>query len=152
MSVALDELRELIYRSCVLLDCKDYDGWLALCAPTFRYSITAKSPEIRKDMVWLDHDRSELETLFANLHLHVVVPGDYRRHVGMSRETSRSNNRIKMESSVLVFHTTLEGASSLFAIATYRDVIGADGKKALFYAREVRMETRQLPFGPHVIL
>ncbi len=47
-------IEELVYRSCLALDDKDFKGYLNLCDGGFRYMITTHSPEIRKDMVWLD--------------------------------------------------------------------------------------------------
>lgn len=152
MPIPSADVQELIFRSCLLLDQKDYKSWLALCGPNFRYAIRATSPEIRQEMTWLDHDRSELQTLFDNLHLHVVVPGDYHRHVGMTLETRNSDTNLTTESSVIVFHTTPQGASSLFALATYSDAFTIESGKPSWLSREVRMETRQLPFGPHIIL
>jgi methanesulfonate monooxygenase small subunit len=38
---------ELVYQSCLLLDEKNFKGFLELCAEQFRYTITAHSPEIR---------------------------------------------------------------------------------------------------------
>ena len=58
-----DKVRELIYRSCLLLDAEDFDGYLALYAPDCHYKITAYGPEIRKDMTWLDLDRDRLVAL-----------------------------------------------------------------------------------------
>ena len=37
----------------------------SLCDEGFRYKITTYSPEIRKEMVWLDHDKQGMETLFT---------------------------------------------------------------------------------------
>src|SRR5882672_11081805 len=63
-------IEELVYRSCLALDARDFKAFLELCDPGFRYSITTHSPEIRRDMVWLDHDRKGMETLFTNLPKH----------------------------------------------------------------------------------
>ena len=43
-------IEELIYRSCLVLDDKDFKGYLNLCDSGFRYTIRTHSPEIRKDM------------------------------------------------------------------------------------------------------
>ena len=51
-------IEELVYRSCLALDEKDFKGYLDLCDESFRYTISAHSPEIRKDMIWLDHDQA----------------------------------------------------------------------------------------------
>ena len=41
---SLDErkaVEELVYRTCLALDAKDWNGFLELCDPAFRYTITA---------------------------------------------------------------------------------------------------------------
>jgi hypothetical protein len=44
-------VEELVYRSCLLLDAGDFDGFLDLCHPEFRYVVEAYGPEIRRSMV-----------------------------------------------------------------------------------------------------
>ena len=55
---------DVLYRASLALDGADWTGFLNLCAPDFRYQISAYSPEIRRDMIWLDHDRAGLAQLF----------------------------------------------------------------------------------------
>ena len=57
-----------------------------------------------------------------------------------------------MESSMVVYHTDLQGISNLFAVARYVDLIDITGEHLRLSDREVRLETRLLDFGPHVIL
>ena len=45
-------VRETIYRSTILLDAQDWNGWLAHCDPAFQYAIRAWSPEINKDLTY----------------------------------------------------------------------------------------------------
>src|SRR2546423_11394829 len=73
-------IEELIYRSCLALDARDYQTSLGLCEPDFRYTVTTHSPEIRREMVWLDHDRKGMETLFANLPKHNSDHSPITRH------------------------------------------------------------------------
>ena len=73
-------IEELVYRSCLALDEKDFKGYLDLCAPEFRYTITAHSPEIRKDMIWLDHDKAGMQLLFTNLPKHISDHSPITRH------------------------------------------------------------------------
>ena len=143
---------DLIYTSCVLLDEKKYEEWMALCTPDFRYMITAYSEEIRKEMTWLYHDADELKSLFENLPAHVRVLGTYRRQVGVFEEIGRDQETVKLNSSVIVYHTIPQGASKLFAIARYLDTVAVEDGVHRLAAREVRLETRQLEFGPHVII
>jgi methanesulfonate monooxygenase small subunit len=74
------EIEELVYRSCLALDERDFKGFLELCDPGFRYKVTAYSPEIRKQMVWLDHDRAGMETLFTQLPRHNSDHSPLTRH------------------------------------------------------------------------
>ncbi len=64
MTDARTVIAEVIASASLRLDDDDFEGFLALCAPDFRYSIQAYSPEIRRDMTWLDLGRAELEMLF----------------------------------------------------------------------------------------
>ena len=73
-------VEELVYRSCLALDAKDYKAFLALCDDDFRYTISTYSPEIRREMVWLDHDRKGMETLFTNLPRHNSDHSPLTRH------------------------------------------------------------------------
>ena len=73
------EITELVYQSCFLLDEMNFSGYLDLCAPEFRYKIVAYSPELRKDMVWQDVDREELEHHFS------LIPRHVREMVSLSR-------------------------------------------------------------------
>ena len=152
MSIDRQAVQDLVYKSCILLDNVRYDEWLALLTPDFRYRIVCYSEEIRKDMVWLDHDPGELKVLFKNLSSHVRVLGTYRRQVGVFEELERSDDTIHINSSVVVYHTTPAGASKLFALARYEDVAAISGGELWMKHRTVRLETRQLDFGPHVII
>ena len=74
-------IEELVYRSCLALDEQELQGLISTCAtPSFRYSITAYSPEIRKEMIWLDHDKAGMKTLFTNLPRHNSDHSPLTRH------------------------------------------------------------------------
>jgi len=47
------QISELIYKSFLTLDDLNFEGFIALCDPHYNYKITAYSPEIRKEMIWL---------------------------------------------------------------------------------------------------
>jgi len=68
-------IEELVYRSCLALDDKDFKGLpesLRRRLSLHDHPRTAR--KIRKDMVWLDHDRKGMETLFSNLPRHKQRP------------------------------------------------------------------------------
>src|SRR5882757_11355437 len=56
-------VEDLIYTGCAYLDEQRFDAWLETTAPEFRYRITAYSPDIRREMIWLDHDRQALAAM-----------------------------------------------------------------------------------------
>jgi len=143
-------IEELVYRSCLALDAKDYQGFLALCDEDFRYAITTYSPEIRKDMVWLDHDRKGMETLFANLPKHNSDHSPITRHATVYT-VEMGDGGANVVSALQVFRTELDGgASELFAVGRLHDTVNLDGAGAKLARRVVRLETRQLGYGYHI--
>src|SRR5579862_8447175 len=121
------QIEELIYRSCLALDDRDFKGFLELCDASFRYKVTAFSPEIRKDMVWLDHDRAGMETLFTNLPRHNSDHSPLTRHATVY--TVKMNGRTaEVVTALQVFRTALDGgATELFAVARLLDTVKLDG-------------------------
>jgi methanesulfonate monooxygenase small subunit len=148
--VERQQIAELIYRSCLALDDRDYKGFLELCDAGFRYKVAVYSPEIRKEMVWLDHDRKGMETLFTNLPRHNSDHAPLVRHATVY--TVKVNGaQAEVVSALQVFRTALDGgATELFAVARLIDTVKLDGDTPKLAARVVRMETRQLGFGSHI--
>jgi len=148
--VERQQIEELIYRSCLALDDRDYKGFLELCDAGFRYKVAAYSPEIRKEMVWLDHDRNGMETLFTNLPRHNSDHAPLVRHATVYT-VKVSGAQAEVVSALQVFRTALDGgATELFAVARLIDTVMLDGDTPKLAARVVRMETRQLGFGSHI--
>jgi len=146
------ELVELIYRSCLDLDNQDFAGWLDLCAPEFRYTITTYSPEIRKEMVWLDHDREGMEGLFKMLPKHNSDHSPLMRHASVYLvEHDEGGKSASVVTSLVVYKTQLDGgATELFAVGKYFDRVGLESDTPLLTSRNVRLDTRQLGIGSHI--
>ena len=143
-------IEELIYRSCLALDAKDYQAFLELCDKDFRYSISAYSPEIRRDMVWLDHDRKGMETLFTNLPRHNSDHSPLTRHATVYT-VDVDGSAAEVVSALQVFRTQLDGgATELFAVGRFHDTVKLDGASPKLALRRVRLETRQLNYGYHI--
>jgi methanesulfonate monooxygenase small subunit len=145
-------IEELVYRSCLLLDEKDFKGYLELCDPEFRYTITAYSPEIRKEMVWLDHDKGGMQTLFTNLPRHNSDHSPLSRHATVyTVEQDDAKNQASVVSAVQVFRTTLDGGTTeLFAVGKYNDLVKLDGGGPKLLKRVVKLDTRMFGFGSHI--
>ncbi len=143
------QIERLIYRSCRCLDEEDFDAYLDLCAPEFHYRITAHSPEIRKEMVWLDHDRKGLAALFENLPTHLRRPGTLLRHASVY-DVATNGVQAEVETSLLVLLTGHDGKTEVLAAGRYEDSVSLKGEAPLLLSRMVRLETRDLGIGSHV--
>lgn len=145
-----DDVIETIYRTCELLDRENFDEWLDLCGTEFKYLITTFSDELGHEMTWMVQDKPGMAHVFSNVENHERYTGKLRRHVSMARVVLHDARRASVESAVAVYHTELNGVSQLYAIGTYKDEIhDIDGRLRLV-SRHVVLDTRRLPFGPHV--
>lgn len=144
------QIEELIYRSCLAMDDRDFKGFLAMCDAGFRYKVTAYSPEIRKDMTWLDHDRAGIEALFTQLPRHNSDHSPLTRHATVY--TVKMNGQTaEVVTALQVFRTALDGgATELFAVARLVDTVKLDGGEPRLAQRVVKIETRQLGYGSHI--
>ena len=143
-------IEELVYRSCLALDSGDYKAFLDLCDEAFRYTITTHSAEIKRDMVWLDHDRKGMETLFTNLPHHNSDHSPLTRHATVYT-VDLEGQEASVVSALQVFRTQLDGgATELFAVGRFHDTVKLDGGTAKLVKRVVRLDTRQLGYGYHI--
>jgi methanesulfonate monooxygenase small subunit len=145
-------IEELVYRSCLALDGRDFKGFLDMCDDGFRYTVTAYSPEIRKDMVWLDYDKAGMTTLFGNLPKHNSDHSPITRHATVyTVSVDAAGQEAQAVSAVQVFRTQLDGgASELFAVGHFHDTIRLGGAAPTLLKRVVKMDTRLLGTGYHV--
>jgi len=143
-------IEELVYRSCLALDARDYKAFLALCDEDFRYTISTYSPEIRREMVWLDHDRKGMETLFTNLPRHNSDHSPLTRHATVYTVEEKGAGA-DVVSALQVFKTALDGgATELFAVGRFHDTVKLNGAAPKLARRVVRLETRLLGYGYHI--
>ena len=145
-------IEDLIYKSCLVMDDKNFGGYLELCDPAFHYAITAYSPEIRKEMTWLEHDLAGMKSLFATLPKHNSDQSPLSRHATVYLVEEQDEGRKAKVTSVLqVFKTSLDGgATELFVVGKMIDMVQmtAEGPKLL--DRNIRLETRLFGFGSHI--
>lgn len=143
-------IEELVYRSCLALDARDYKAFLALCDEDFRYTISTYSPEIRKEMVWLDQDRKGMETLFTNLPRHNSDHSPLTRHATVYTVEEKDAGA-EVVSALQVFKTELDGgATELFAVGRFHDTVKLNGDGPSLARRVVRLDTRLLGYGYHI--
>src|SRR5256885_16554251 len=145
------QIEELVYRSCLALDDGDFKGFLELCDASFRYKVTVYSPEIRKEQVWLDHDRAGMQTLFTNLPRHNSDHSPITRHATVYTVEIGNDSEANVVSALQVFRTQLDGgATRPFPVGRFHDTVRLIGAGAKLARRTVRLDTRQFGYGYHV--
>lgn len=152
---ARETIERVVYQSCMLLDDKNFRGYLDLCDPDFRYAITAHSPEIRKDMIWLEHDKKGMEQLFANLPRHNSDHSPLTRHATLYTldDIDDTGRAVRAVSALQVYRTSIDGGTTeLFAVGKYVDTlrISLDSGTARLRSRTVKLDTRMLGIGSHI--
>jgi methanesulfonate monooxygenase small subunit len=147
-----ESIEELVYQSCLLMDDADYDGYMGLGEPEFHYTITTFSPEIRKDMVWLEHHRNGLQTLLKQFPRHNSDHSPLARHATVyTVRPDGADNQAEVVSALQVFKTALDGgATELFAVGKYIDTVRLNGDGPKLLKRTVKLDTRMLGIGYHV--
>ncbi|AQV96605.1 methanesulfonate monooxygenase [Cupriavidus necator] len=145
-------VRALIAKTCLTLDANDYPGYLALCHESFNYRIAAYSPEIRKDMLWLEKSKGDLKDLFNLLPKQNMDRTPLTRHFSIfTVEPAGREDHVKVMSALQVFRTEHQGGTtSLVAIGKYIDEIQLGSNGAVLVDREVRLDTRMLGKGYHI--
>ncbi len=149
-----ESIEEIIYQSCLSMDEADYDAYLALCEPDFHYTITTFSPEIRKQMVWLDHDLSGLRTLLKQLPRHVSDHSPLTRNATVYTVRRDASGKVAEAVTALqVYKTQLDGGvTELFAVGRYIDTVKLGDGQPKLLKRTVALNTRMLGIGYHVPL
>jgi len=145
-------IEELVYRSCMFLDSKQFDRYLDLCADAFHYRISAYSPEIGKEMTWLEHDKAGMKLLLNNLPRHNNDHSLLTRHaVVYTVDRDEAAQQAKVVSALQVYRTTLDGgATELFAVGKLADVVSVNGDGTKLLRREVKLDTRMFSIGNHI--
>lgn len=142
--------RELVALSCLALDEEDSTTFLALCAADFNYCIKVDSPELRRSMVWLEHDLDGLGELLTSVGEHLRRSGRLLRHLGGSVMLRDSEKCLRLSTSFSVLHTALDGRTALWAAGRYLDDIGTVDGELRLLQRTVDLHTRDLGIGSHV--
>ena len=145
---------ELVYRAALKLDAEDYSGFLALCEPELRYTIAAYSPEIRREMTWLDHDKAGLQHLFETLHRHKSDRAPLSRHVTVyTVDIEPGRDAATIVSALQLFQTRLDGGTTaLLAVGRIHDQARLVAGSARLVSRRIRLDTRDLGIGTHIPL
>ena len=150
MTITDDQIKNLIYKSCRVLDAEEFDAYLALYAEEFDYKVTNYSREIRKEQEWMDVTRAELKGLLANVPQHSRLLGSFMRHATVYEIERNGADTAKALTYVTIYYTTPEGATRVWAVGRYHDVIDVSGESPLIADRDMKLETREVGIGTHL--
>jgi methanesulfonate monooxygenase small subunit len=147
-----ETIERVVYGTVMCMDAQDFKGYMALCDSDYHYKITAHSPEIRKDMIWLEHNRAGMELLFKNLPKHNSDHSTLTRHVTIyTIDVDEAKGEASVTSSLQVFRTALDGGiTELYAVGKQYDTVKFGGDKAALTDRHIHLHTRGLGIGHHV--
>lgn len=153
---AASKVRDTIYRASLALDNEKWHDWLGLCDEDFHYSITAFSPEIKKDMIYLQGSRKDMEHLINHLPKHNTDHSWLRRHTSVYT-VDVEEDKATAVSSFVVYMNVLDGFNShidagesrLFLTGKYYDTFKLNNGEPKFVKREVRIDNRRLDKGSH---
>jgi len=149
---AKELVQEVVYKSCMALDEKAFDDYLALCDNAYDYKITAISPEIGREMTWLQHDKQGMNSLFEQLPRHNSDHSPLTRHATIySIEYNEEKGEAEVVTALQVFKTELDGgATELYAVGKMYDRVTVQSGAALLVSRNIKLDTRQLGIGHHL--
>tara|TARA_A100001037_G_C15151291_1_gene639412 strand:- start:3200 stop:3658 length:459 start_codon:yes stop_codon:yes gene_type:complete len=150
MTISDDQIKNLIYKSCRLLDAEEFDDYLDLYTEDFEYKVTNYSPEIKSDQEWMDANRAELKGLLANVPLHFRLLGSFMRHATVYDIERNGADTANALTYVTIYYTTPEGATSVWAVGCYHDKIDVSGDTPLIADRNMKLETREVGIGTHL--
>ncbi len=152
------QVRETIYRATIMLDDQRWDEWLDLCDERFHYAIKSFSPEINKDMIYLQGSRKEMASLIKLLPKHNTDHSWLRRHTSVyTVDLSEDGTTATAISSFICYQNLLDGTNShvdsgtsrLFLVGKYHDAFAISDGVVKFTKRDVRIDERRLDKGSH---
>lgn len=151
-------VRNTIYRAALALDDQRWEDWLEMCAPEFHYAIKSFSPEINKDMIYLQGGFKDMDSLVRMLPKHNTDHSPLHRHTSVyTVDIAEDGKSAKAVSSVVFYQNMLDGINShidsgesrLFLVGKYIDTFKIEDGTAKFVEREVRLDNRRLDKGSH---
>ena len=152
------QVRDTIYRATIMLDDQRWEEWLDLCDDDFHYAITAFSPEIKKEMIYLQGSRKDMVSLVKLLPKHNTDHSWLRRNTSVyTVDVSDDGASAKSISAFVVYQNQLDGTNShidagesrLFLVGKYYDEFALTDGAPKFRKREVRIDERRLDKGSH---
>ncbi len=152
-------LRDTIYRASLALDDFSWQDWLDLCdSEEFHYKVTSFSPEIGKNMIYLQGSWKEMKLMVDMLPKHNTDHSPLHRHTSVyTVDVSADGKTAEAVSSFVIYQNMLDGINShidsgesrLFLVGKYYDQFKIVDGIAKFTRRDTRLGNRRLDKGSH---
>jgi methanesulfonate monooxygenase small subunit len=150
-------LDEALHEGLLLLDAGRHGAFLETTTAELRYRVVAYSPDLRREMTWLEHDRAGLAALIELLPRHHVDGAIWQRHAVLQTAVLEAPGRARAVSALALYSTVVDvgdahvegGSTHLLAVGRYHDVFREERGQWRLAEREVRLDTRQLGVGSH---
>lgn len=144
-----EAVADFISDLCDLLDEENFSDFLDQCTKNFEYSVTAYSPDLGKEMTWLDHDRDAFELMVKMLPEHVRTKTKLSRHASLVTIAGQQSEIYQTKTKVAIYQTDLIGTTTILAVGSYLDKIDmSEPDKPKLVSRHIHLDTRDL--GPGV--
>ena len=146
-------VEKLVYRSCLLLDDLDFEGFLSLCDADFRYILQAYAQ--RFGATWCGSITIEracrhyFATYRAPQRSLAFNPPRDRVHGDVRRTEHTGHRRVRIAG---LSDGPGRRRDALFAVGKLHDTVNLAGGSALLARRAIRLDTRQLGIGGHIPL
>ncbi len=156
--VIIEQIKSLIYKTCLNQDDLNWGDWLDSCDDGFEYAIRSYSPEISADMTYLSGSREHMRSLVDMLPKHNSDHSPLKRHCTVyDVQVAEDGRSATATTSLAVYQTLLDGINShvdagsshLFLVGRYNDRFSISDGQVKFAEREVRLLNRRLDKGSH---
>lgn len=145
-------INDLYFGSAALLNNGRFQEWVSLFSDNARYELLFRSAELGGVEDYLM--RYEKNQLLSRVTLlpHYVSDTAKRLHVVSNIRVALNGNSANGESSLVVYRTTEDGRTGLYAVGLTVDKLIKIGERWLFSERRVVLDTRMLEVHTHMPL
>ena len=145
-------ISDLHIGSAALLDDGRFQEWASLFSDDAKYELLFRSAEIGGIEDYLmRYDKSELLRRVTLLP-HYVTDTAKRLHIVSNIRVTLNGNSASSESRLVVYRTTEDGRTGLYAVGRTVDTLIKTGERWLFRERRIILDTRMLEVHTHMPL
>lgn len=146
------ELWQTIQQMADDLDEERFDQFLDRCTAEISYRIVTESPDLGREMTYMDLEGDELGALLGTVKQHVRPPDKLLRHTAKPMIQHVDGSLVTCRTKLAVYHVNGSGDPGIYALGHYDDVFSLTEGGPMLVRRDVVLASRRFPFGSHVPL